>query len=137
MIKHHIVERVYLGSQFQRTRVHEGGEGVAAGAAAESLHLELRKGSKKSELGMESLLNSQSPPLVTYFLQKGTSYSYPNITNWGPSSHMPETMGTSHQTSSGRMRLDVRSLLQCQEWKSGFKAGGRWLVGLLTFSEQG
>lgn len=91
-----------MGSQFQRTRVHEGGEGVVAGAAAESLHLELRKGSKKSELGMESLLNSQSPPLVTYFLQKGTFYSYPNITNWGPSSHMPETMGTSHQTSSGK-----------------------------------
>lgn len=106
---------------------------MAAGAAAESLYLELRKGSKKSELGMESLLNSQSPPLGTYFLQKGTSYSYPNITNWGPSSHMPETMGTSHQTSSGKDEIRcsfLAAVSRVGEWVQGWRKVAGWAVDI-------
>lgn len=55
------------------------GAGSVAGSEAEGSHLQLQAQSRKSKLKMRDILNSQNPPPVTYFLQRGHfSLTYPN-----------------------------------------------------------
>lgn len=74
------------------------GAGRVAGSEAEGSHLQLQAQRRESKLKMRDILNSQNPPPVTYFLQRGhISSTYPNNV-W---SHYLETKYSNAQGYGG------------------------------------